>query len=343
MPGACQKLGVPEREALRLIDQVSQLAPLPVAERTLGLALQKRVQTPLLRYGEPLQARPRRLEGDELRKIDLEHFADFARHRHVQALDRHRRIAEAIERFGIEARAAATEPATQVGDGHLPIGEDLAQPGISPEGNGTFFRGNLRIHGTNLVHGWYPTRRRGSRATGATKLRPWMAPLDHRAQLRAVEAGVAGGVLEVGVAEQLLNLPQTHPRRLAVRCTRPPEIVRRDLQPRPGSERGEAAADRPGQQAAPEGVDQERLRPGGNPGRPAAKYLKIQLSCQDGWDDSLHEAVRRWHEGLRNCFFCARPLGAQLFPAGSPLGPCCVECGLAVAALQARDRDLVQA
>ena len=55
--------------------------------------------------------------------------------------------------------------------------------------------------------------------------------------------------------------------------------------------------------------------------------------CRGEWIDLLKEVARRWHGGLRRCFFCSRPLGDQLFPARSALGACCAECGVALAAL----------
>lgn len=57
--------------------------------------------------------------------------------------------------------------------------------------------------------------------------------------------------------------------------------------------------------------------------------------CQDEWDDFLKEAVRRWHDGLRGCFFCRRQLGDALFPARGPFGTSCANCALSISVLTA--------
>jgi len=55
--------------------------------------------------------------------------------------------------------------------------------------------------------------------------------------------------------------------------------------------------------------------------------------CRAEWDHLLTEVAGRWHSGLRFCFFCRRPLGDERFPARSPFGASCAECGLALGAL----------
>jgi hypothetical protein len=55
--------------------------------------------------------------------------------------------------------------------------------------------------------------------------------------------------------------------------------------------------------------------------------------CRAEWDQLLAEIAERWHAGLRVCFFCQRPLGDERFPAKSPFGASCAECGLALAEL----------
>ncbi|HLY73439.1 MAG TPA: hypothetical protein VKU80_04905, partial [Planctomycetota bacterium] len=66
------------------------------------------------------------------------------------------------------------------------------------------------------------------------------------------------------------------------------------------------------------------------------RHPNLCSQCQDAWDEFLFETVRRWHEGLRNCFFCGRTLGEELFPANSPLGPSCVKCSLGLAPSESR-------
>jgi hypothetical protein len=55
-----------------------------------------------------------------------------------------------------------------------------------------------------------------------------MKLLDHLPQLAPLDAGVADGGVELGVAEQLLDLPKIHPGLLAVGGGRAPERVGRD-------------------------------------------------------------------------------------------------------------------
>jgi hypothetical protein len=55
--------------------------------------------------------------------------------------------------------------------------------------------------------------------------------------------------------------------------------------------------------------------------------------CRAEWDHLLADVAERWHAGLRICFFCRRELGDQRFPARSPFGTSCAECGLSLAAL----------
>jgi len=57
--------------------------------------------------------------------------------------------------------------------------------------------------------------------------------------------------------------------------------------------------------------------------------------CRAEWDRFLEEFAGRWLRGLAVCFFCRRPLGDERFPARSPLGASCAECGVALAALEA--------
>lgn len=55
--------------------------------------------------------------------------------------------------------------------------------------------------------------------------------------------------------------------------------------------------------------------------------------CKVEWDDLLEEVARRWLSGLAVCFFCRRPLGNHRFPARSPFGASCAECGVKLSAL----------
>lgn len=66
----------------------------------------------------------------------------------------------------------------------------------------------------------------------------------------------------------------------------------------------------------------------------SARHPQLCGKCQDAWDEFLISAVRRWHDGLRRCFFCSRPLGDHLFQVESAIGPCCVECRLKLAELE---------
>jgi hypothetical protein len=64
-----------------------------------------------------------------------------------------------------------------------------------------------------------------------------------------------------------------------------------------------------------------------------ARKAVLCAKCQGEWDDLLREVVRRWHEGLRICFFCGRSLGNHRFPAMSPFGASCGECGVKLSSL----------
>jgi len=64
-----------------------------------------------------------------------------------------------------------------------------------------------------------------------------------------------------------------------------------------------------------------------------ARRAALCSKCQGEWDDLILDVGRRWHQGLRSCFFCLRVLGDHLFPARSPFGICCAECGVVVSAL----------
>lgn len=55
--------------------------------------------------------------------------------------------------------------------------------------------------------------------------------------------------------------------------------------------------------------------------------------CRTEWDNLLAEVSARWHAGLRVCFFCRRPLGDHRFPARSPFGASCAECGVTLSAV----------
>lgn len=68
-----------------------------------------------------------------------------------------------------------------------------------------------------------------------------------------------------------------------------------------------------------------------------ARNPGLCAKCQDEWDAFLLELASRWHQGLRFCFLCRRPLGDDLFPATSPFGPSCAECGISLAALAASE------
>lgn len=68
-------------------------------------------------------------------------------------------------------------------------------------------------------------------------------------------------------------------------------------------------------------------------GDPSRGRGKLCGDCRSEWDHLLAEVTNRWHAGLRICFFCRRPLGDHLFPAMSPLGASCAECGLLLATI----------
>ncbi len=63
------------------------------------------------------------------------------------------------------------------------------------------------------------------------------------------------------------------------------------------------------------------------------RNAELCARCQDAWDSFILDLAHRWHEGLHHCFVCSRPFGDHLFPAASPLGPSCAECGITLAAL----------
>lgn len=69
------------------------------------------------------------------------------------------------------------------------------------------------------------------------------------------------------------------------------------------------------------------------PTGPWARKADFCGDCRAEWDRFLAEVADRWHDGLRVCFFCRRPLGDHRFPATSPLGASCAECGITVSAL----------
>jgi hypothetical protein len=51
------------------------------------------------------------------------------------------------------------------------------------------------------------------------------------------------------------------------------------------------------------------------------------------WDDLQEEVARQWLRGFAVCFFCRRRLGNHRFPARSPFGASCAECGVKLSAL----------
>jgi len=69
------------------------------------------------------------------------------------------------------------------------------------------------------------------------------------------------------------------------------------------------------------------------PHSPAPGSADLCGECRSEWDRLMPELAARWHAGLRACFFCRRPLGDERFPARSPLGASCADCGLALGAL----------
>ena len=69
------------------------------------------------------------------------------------------------------------------------------------------------------------------------------------------------------------------------------------------------------------------------PGDPLRGGGQLCGDCRAEWDHLLAEVTDRWRAGLRFCFFCRRPLGDHLFPARSPLGASCAECGLLLATI----------
>jgi hypothetical protein len=64
---------------------------------------------------------------------------------------------------------------------------------------------------------------------------------------------------------------------------------------------------------------------------PTRRQAVLCAGCKADWEELLRRIAARWHDGLRSCFVCLRPLGDQLFPARSPLGTVCAHCALAFA------------
>jgi len=66
----------------------------------------------------------------------------------------------------------------------------------------------------------------------------------------------------------------------------------------------------------------------------ATRQARLCRECREEWEELLRTVAHRWHGGLVTCFFCRRELGNHLFPARSPFGTSCVECGLTLSALE---------